>query len=244
MKVRVVGMKGNKTDITVNMHVMKDATKETNFENCLADVNIPVGEVFTSPKLEGTNGTLHVSHVYLNDLEYKDIEITFKEGMIDSYTCKNFEDEQENKNYILENVLFNHKTLPIGEFAIGTNTTAYVMAHKYNIMDKMPILIAEKTGPHFAVGDTCYSHTEEVVLHNPDGKEIVAKDNECSLLRDEDESKAYFNCHTDITIPYNELGLIEAVMPDESTVPIIENGRFVLAGTEELNKVLDELIVK
>lgn len=244
VKVRVVGMKGNKTDITVNMHVMKDATKETKFENCLADVNIPVGEVFTSPKLEGTNGTLHVSHVYLNDLEYKDIEITFKEGMIDSYTCKNFEDEQENKNYILENVLFNHKTLPIGEFAIGTNTTAYVMAHKYNIMDKMPILIAEKTGPHFAVGDTCYSHTEEVVLHNPDGKEIVAKDNECSLLRDEDESKAYFNCHTDITIPYNELGLIEAVMPDESTVPIIENGRFVLAGTEELNKVLDELIVK
>jgi len=61
-------------------------------------------------------------------------------------------------------------------------------------------------GPHFAVGDTCYSWSEENVLHNPDGKEIVAKDNECSILRKTDVSKAYFNCHTDITIPYDEIG--------------------------------------
>ena len=27
--------------------------KETVFENCLADVNIPLGEVFTSPVLKG-----------------------------------------------------------------------------------------------------------------------------------------------------------------------------------------------
>ena len=43
-------------------------------------------------------------------------------------------------------VLKNHETLPLGEFAIGTNTTAYVAAKKFNIEDKMPILIAEKTG--------------------------------------------------------------------------------------------------
>ena len=37
-----------------------DPDRETNFENCVADVNIPVGEVFTSPVLTGTEGTLHV----------------------------------------------------------------------------------------------------------------------------------------------------------------------------------------
>mgnify|MGYP000573923308 CR=1 FL=1 len=60
-------------------------------------------------------------------------------------------------------------------------------------------------GPHFAVGDTCYSWSEENKLYNPDGKEIVAKDNSVSILRKEDVSKAYFQCHTDITIPYEEL---------------------------------------
>ena len=32
---------------------LNNPEKETNFENCLADVNIPLGEVFTSPKLTG-----------------------------------------------------------------------------------------------------------------------------------------------------------------------------------------------
>ena len=91
------------------------------------------------------------------------------------YTCDNFSDEAENRKYIYDNVLKNHETLPLGEFAIGTNTTAYVVARKYGIEDKMPILIAEKTGPHFAVGDTCYSWSEEIRVYNPNGKEIVAK---------------------------------------------------------------------
>ena len=75
--VRVEGKGSNKTYITVNMHELKNPEKETNFENCLADVNIPLGEVFTSPKLTGTNGVLHVSQVYLNELKYNDLEITF-----------------------------------------------------------------------------------------------------------------------------------------------------------------------
>ena len=63
----------------------------------VADVNIPVGEVFTSPVLEGTNGKLHVGQVYLNGLNYKNLEIDFKDGMVEKYTCTNFEDEAENK---------------------------------------------------------------------------------------------------------------------------------------------------
>jgi len=102
------------------------------------------------------------------------------------------------------------------------------------------ILIAEKTGPHFAVGDTCYSHAEEVRVFNPDGKEIVAKDNEVARLREKAPEKAYFNCHTDITIPYNELGELSAVSADGEKTVLIQNGRFVLAGTEELNKAFAE----
>lgn len=63
----------------------------------------------------------------------------------------------------------------MGEFAIGTNTTAYRMARVYDIAAKMPILIAEKTGPHFAVGDTCYTYDEDNMTYNPDGKAIILK---------------------------------------------------------------------
>ncbi len=234
--VRVKGAGANKTDMTVMMHELVNPAKETNFENCTADVNIPVGEVFTSPKLTGTKGILNVSEVYLNDLKFNNIMLTFEDGKITNYTCDNFDTEEENCSYIKENVLYNRDTLPIGEFAIGTNTTAYVMANEYDIVYKLPILIVEKMGPHFAVGDTCYSHSEEVRLYNPDGKEIVAKDNECSILRDTDEKEAYFNCHTDITIPYDEIAEIVSVHADGTEVKIIENGRFVLAGCEILNE--------
>lgn len=223
----------------MSLYPLKDPDKETVFENCVADVNIPVGEVFTSPVLKGTNGILHVSQVYLNELKYIDLKITFEDGRITAYTCKNFDSEEENKKYIYENVLMYHDSLPMGEFAIGTNTTAYRMARDFDIADKLPILIAEKTGPHFAVGDTCYSHEEETATYNPDGKEIVARDNEVSILRKEDVSKAYLNCHTDITIPYDELEAITVIREDGTTADIIRNGRFVVPGTEALNEPLE-----
>ena len=105
---------------------LKDPSKETIFENCVADVNIPVGEVFTSPVLEGTNGVLHVSRVFLEGLEYRDLELHFEDGMITDYGCGNFADPEDGKRYVADNVLKGHSSLPLGEFAIGTNTTAYV----------------------------------------------------------------------------------------------------------------------
>lgn len=240
-EVKIKGRGVNHTDMTVCLHELKCPEKQTNFENCVADVNIPVGEVFTSPVLCGTNGVLHVSGVYLDGLYYKDLKLTFTDGRVSDYTCGNFPDEEENRSYIKENILFHHDMLPLGEFAIGTNTTAYVMAKKYQIEDILPILIAEKMGPHFAVGDTCYSWSEDTAVYNPDGKEIIARDNEVSILRRIDAGKAYFGCHTDITIPYEELGEITVVKKDGSLIPIIEDSRFVLPGTEELNRVLGEL---
>ena len=233
--VHITGKGNNRTDLTVAIRPLADPAKQTAFENCVADVNIPVGEVFTSPVLKGTNGVLHVSEVFLNELRYVDLEVHFKDGMTDTYRCGNFSDEEESKRYIRDNVLMRHDSLPMGEFAIGTNTAAYRMARKYQIADKLPILIAEKTGPHFAVGDTCYSHAEDTAVYNPDGKEIISRDNEVSILRREDASKAYFNCHTDITIPYDELDAVTVIRADGSTEDIIRDGKFCVPGTEELN---------
>ena len=180
-----------------------------------------------------------MTQVYLSGLLYKDLEIHLKDGMVTEYSCGNFESREANLEYIRENLLFQHDTLPLGEFAVGTNTAAYAMARKYGIAAKLPILIAEKMGPHFALGDTCFSWQEDVPVFNiENGKEIIARDNEISLLRREDFSKAYFNCHTDITIPYEELDFIRVAAKNGEELSLIEDGRFVLPGTEELNEPL------
>ena len=236
VSVQVLGKGENRTDLRVMLHHLNDPAKETNFENCVADCNIPVGEVFTSPSLTGTTGVLHVTGVYLNELYYRDLCLTLTDGMITAYDCANFEKEEDNRTYIEENLLYHHRTLPIGEFAIGTNTTAYVMAEQYGIAGKLPILIAEKMGPHFAMGDTCYAWAEDSPMYNPDGKEVIARENEVSAKRKEDPLKAYFGCHTDITIPYRELQSVAVEKADGTTIPLIEDGRFVLPGTEELNE--------
>ena len=237
--VEIKGKDDNETDLIIHLHELEDIKKQTNFENCVADVNIPVGEVFTSPVLAGTGGILHVKRVYLNGLQFKDLKLVFDCGQVIDYSCANFEKEEENRAYIEDNILHHHPKIPMGEFAIGTNTTAYMAAEKYGIADKLPILIAEKMGPHFAVGDTCYSWAEDTPVFNPDGREIIARDNEISILRKEDISLAYYGCHTDITIPYEELGSIRVIDEDGEGVSIIENGRFVLQGTEELNIPFD-----
>ena len=67
------------------------------------------------------------------------------------------------------------------------------------------------------------------------GKEIISRDNEVSLLRKTEPDKAYYNCHTDITIPYDEIGNITVVAEDGTRTDLIKNGRFVLDGTLALN---------
>lgn len=238
--VEVKGKGGNCTDMRVSIMKVTDHRTQTVFENCLADVNIPLGEVFTSPVLAGTTGVLNVSSVYLNDIKFNNLKVWFKDGMASDYSCDNFDDEEKNKALFKSNVLYDHDTLPIGEFAIGTNTTAYVFANKYDIVYKLPILIVEKMGPHFALGDTCYSRAEDVYVTNPDGKEIISRDNEVSLKRKTEPEKAYYNCHTDITIPYDEIGRISVVAEDGTSTDIIRDGRFVLPGTEELNEAFSD----
>ncbi len=233
--VDIQGRGGNRTRLRVALQEADRAAGQTKFENCVADVNIPVGEVFTSPRLQGTEGLLHLEKVYLFGLEYRDLELYFQDGLVADYGCSNFEDREKGRAYIKENLLFFHDHLPMGEFAIGTNTTAYAMGRRFGIEAKLPVLIAEKTGPHFAIGDTCYSHSEEVPVKNPDGREMVAKHNEKSL-----EGK-YYNCHTDITLPYGDIGGLWAVMEDGSRIALLEEGRFVPDLAQPLNVALDSM---
>ena len=242
--VIITGRDDNETCMKVMLHPLHDRSRETNFENCVSDVNIPLGEVFTSPVLTGTEGLLHVRNVYVGDYQFKNLRMRFKDGRVTEFSCGNFEKDgaagdgsargeasqdeaAQGRALVKQVIMHNHEWLPLGEFAIGTNTAAYAMARKFGIGDKLPILIAEKMGPHFAVGDTCYSFAEDSPMYNPDGKEIIARDNEISLLRKED-----------MTIPYSELGDIKAVGEDGQEVYIIRQGRFVLPGTDELNEAL------
>lgn len=239
--VHIKGRNGNETDVFVKLQKPNDLEKEENFENCVADVNIPVGEVFTTPMLKGTNGILHLKRVFLAGHFYTNLKIEITDGMITDYLCENFKSIKKSKEYFNKNVMKEHKTLPLGEFAIGTNTLAYLMSKKYVIENLLPILIAEKCGPHFAFGDTCYSHSEEVRVYNPNGKEIIAKDNEVSIKRNISYEEAYFNCHTDITIPYEEIEYLKAIDYNNKETKIIENGFFVLDGLEKLNEPLSQL---
>lgn len=239
-RVHVKGKNGNLTDIIIKNQPLKNPKKHTNYCNCGADVNIPVGEVFTSPQLTGTNGKLHIKETFLNGLKFKELMLEFKDGFISDYSCKNFKSAKDNKKFIRENLIFPHTTLPIGEFAIGTNTLAYVVAKKYNILDVLPVLIIEKMGPHFAIGDTCFSHEEDMPVYNPiDNKEITARDNEMTLNRKTDHSKAYTGVHTDITLPYEDIEFITGITADGKNIDIIRNGRFTVKGTEELNIPLE-----
>ena len=239
--IHVKGTNGNLTDITIKNQLLKNPKKQTNYCNCGADVNIPVGEVFTSPQLKGTNGTLHIKETFLNGLKFKELRLDFKDGFISDYSCKNFKNKEDNRKFIEENLIFPHKTLPIGEFDIGTNTLAYTVAKKYDILEVLPVLIIEKMGPHFAIGDTCFSHEEDKATYNPiDNKEITARDNEMTLNRKKDHSKAYTGVHTDITLPYEDIEFISGIAEDGRHIDIIRNGRFAVKGSEELNIPLDK----
>jgi hypothetical protein len=109
-------------------------------------------------------------------------------------------------------------------------------------MGLLPVLILEKTGPHFAVGDTCYSREEDRVRFDPfTGKRLAAVENERSALRSTDPDRAYTNRHVDITLPYSGLDSISAIHPDRDEVLLMGRGRFVLPGTELLNEPLEGL---
>ena len=143
--VEITGKGENQTNMQVQLAAISNPEKQTKFENCVADVNIPLGEVFTSPKLAGTNGILNVGTVYIGDIQYRNLRMEFKDGRVVSAVCDNFVengviDQEAGHRLIVQGIMNGHETLPLGEFAIGTNTTAYAMAEKFGILDRLPLL--------------------------------------------------------------------------------------------------------
>ena len=141
-------------------------------------------------------------------------------------------------DYKVKNVFLGGIQLQQPLYMGGKISTAYRMAKDYRIFSRLEILIAEKTGPHFALGDTCYSRSEDIRVYNPDGREIISRDNEETRKRRTDPDFRYYNCHTDITIPYDELDSIVSIDREGNRYPVIEGGRYAVPGTEELNRPL------
>lgn len=233
--VRIRGRGDNRTDLLVALRPFTDPARQSNFLNCGGDMNIPHGEIFTTPQLCGTNGRLHVSEVYLRDRYYRELSLTFTQGRVTQWDCRNFEDEAHNRDYVFENLLQATADVPMGEMAIGTNTLAYRLAGQYHLYSSLPILLAEKMGPHIAVGDPCFARGEDSPVYNLyGGKEMVARENEQTAGRHQSQD-CYVNFHTDITIPYDEIGVLEGITAEGDCIPILRDGRFVPACAERLN---------
>ena len=98
-------MDGNETSMKVQLHTLTDPAKQTNFENCVSDVNIPLGEVFTSPMLTGTQGILHVKEVYVEDYLFKDLRMVFKDGKVTEFGCGNFPESEEQGKDLVKQVI-------------------------------------------------------------------------------------------------------------------------------------------
>ena len=238
-RVELTGAAGNATKLTVQLGGLKDPDRQTNFLNCGGDLNIPHGELFTTPVLKGTCGTLQVKEIYLKGVPFHNLTLQFTDGMVTDYGCDNGETAEAGRAYVREHLMRNHDTLPMGEFAIGSNTLAYAIARNMDLLSRMPILLAEKMGPHVAVGDPCFARGEDAPVFNLyDHKEMVARENERTARRGEG-GDVYTNVHTDITLAFDELAALDGVRPDGSRIPVLRNGRFVLPGTELLNEPLE-----
>lgn len=247
-RVRIVGTRGSRSDMTVTFRNPDDPAKQTVFANVLADLNFPVGEVFTTPALKGTDGTLHIpGTLFFAGLPYKEFTLVYRDGRIADYGCSNFDDPARGRQYIEENLFRKRESLPMGEFAIGTNRILDRMVRDHSIpSQKLSVLLIEKMGPHFAFGDTCFLMREDQDCINPDGRDVVARYNEISEPAEgRTPADRYFFVHVDVTLPYEYTGTIKAHMRDSGEpgewIDIFRDNEFVLPGMEALNaETLDD----
>lgn len=234
VRVHILGRNGNRTDLSVQMFPVAEADRQSNFLNCGGDLNIPYGELFTTPRLQGTSGRFHIREIYLSGVPYRDLELEFWDGYLVQVASA------EGVEYVRENLLYPHETMTMGEFSIGSNTHAYAIAQKYDLVSRLPILWMEKMGPHIAIGDPCFARGEDAPVYNLyDGKEMVARENERTALRAKDE--IYYNKHIDITLPYGDIASLNGYTAAGEEIAVIRDGRFVLEGAEKLNQGLEGL---
>ncbi len=238
--VHILGAGQNQTDIRIALQALADSDTQSNFLNCGGDLNIPHGEIFTTPQLSGTNGVYYINEIFIKGNYYKNLYLKFEDGRVSDYHCANFTDDGDNRKYVLEHLLQGHDSIAMGEFAIGTNTEVYQIAKKHNIFAKLPILIAEKMGPHIAIGDPCFARGEDSPVYNLwNSKEMTARANEitCNRLLNK---HCYFNMHTDITLPYDEIQELSAYKNGKLICTFIKDGKFVPDFAAALNANITE----
>ena len=75
------------------------------------------------------------------------------------------------------------------------------------------------------MGDTCYSHCEET--EDPQSRR---QRNRCQKYNERSKEGEYFQCHTDITIPYEELAEISVIRKDGSKIELLKDNEIRTAG--------------
>ncbi|MFZ1572870.1 MAG: aminopeptidase [Chlorobiota bacterium] len=106
-KTKEVHLVGEGTDIKIGI-------EGQNWVPCAGDLNIPDGEIFTSPIINQVNGCISYAPTVYDGKPFDDIRLVVKDGVI--VDCKS------NNQIALENILNTDEgSRRFGEFAIGTN---------------------------------------------------------------------------------------------------------------------------
>lgn len=141
---RIVDWLAGKKQITVkskNADLTMSVEGRT-FMNSNGKLNMPDGEVFTSPVEDSVNGWVEFSYPAIRDgREVEGIRLEFKDGKVVKATA------EKNEDYLITQLDTDEGARVLGEFAIGTN---------YNIQQfTKSILYDEKIGGtfHMAVGN-------------------------------------------------------------------------------------------
>ena len=182
------------------IHASEDL-KETAFENCVADVNIPVGEVFTSPVEEDVNGEIYFDYPQnYRGNEARGVHLWIENGKVVKATAEKGEDFL---NAMLD---MDEGARGIGEIAVGTNDMIQDVTGN--------ILFDEKIGGsiHMAVGAS-YPETGgknvsglhwDLIKNMKNGGQIYADD---ELIYENGK----FNCCDDVEKLYEKIGMIKEV---------------------------------
>ena len=132
-KTSEIHIVGEDTDLTLNV-------KGRNWVNCSGKLNMPDGEVYTSPIEDSANGKIRFTFPgILTGREVKDIKLTFKDGKVVKASA-------DKGDELLQQILKINGADHIGEIGIGTN---------YGITEfTKNILFDEKMGGtmHMALG--------------------------------------------------------------------------------------------
>lgn len=132
--VNTIRVVGEKTDLTLNM-------KGRKWINCNGTLNMPDGEIFTSPVENSANGHIYFDYpTSYRGSEAQGVYLEFVDGVCTKATAEKGED------YLNKMLEMDNGSRKVGEFAIGTN---------HNITQPTKdILFDEKIGGtvHLAVG--------------------------------------------------------------------------------------------